>query len=129
LDVDAPHKSPLFDGSDTSLGSDGKYVPGRPDDVLVLPGFDEPVVIPPGTGGGCVEKGPFSDLVVRLGPFAIPEDRPLPVDPLDGREDNPRCLVRDNNKYPLRRWSTFRNVTELIWGYDNIREFQGVLVC
>lgn len=127
-DVDDPRLSPVFDGSDTSLGSDGASVPGRNDSVLVLPGFEEPVVVPPGTGGGCVEKGPFSDLEVRLGPFKIPEDRPLPVNPVDGREDNPRCLVRDLNVYPLRRWSTFKNLTDLIKGHDNIRDFHGALV-
>lgn len=126
--ADGPHRSPVFDGSDTSLGSDGEFVPNRPPDVLHLPGFSEPVIIPPGTGGGCVSRGPFSDLVVRLGPFPLDEERPLPVEPVEGRDDNPRCLVRDLNADPLRRWSTFRNVTELILGYDNIREFHGVLV-
>lgn len=128
LDVDGPHNSPLFDGSDTSLGSDGAFVPNRPPDVLDLVGHPEPVIIPPGTGGGCVYQGPFSDLVVRLGPFPPDPERPLPVYPIEGREDNPRCLVRDLNAEPLRRWSTFRNLTELILGYDNIRDFHGVLV-
>jgi tyrosinase len=128
LDVDGPHKSPVFDGSDTSLGSDGTFVPNRQPQVLPLPGFTEPVILPPGTGGGCVIKGPFSDLLVRLGPFPPDPDRFLPVEPVEGRGNNPRCLVRDLNADPLRRWSTFRNVTELILGYDNIRDFQGELV-
>ncbi|KAK3379065.1 hypothetical protein B0T24DRAFT_654995 [Lasiosphaeria ovina] len=45
--------SPLFDGSATSLGSDGVAVKQRGH---------------PGTGGGCIASGPSSDLVVRLGP-------------------------------------------------------------
>ncbi|GAB1316771.1 Tyrosinase copper-binding domain-containing protein [Madurella fahalii] len=127
LDVDGPHKSPLFDGSDTSLGSDGTFVPNRPPEVLNLIGFPEPVILQPGTGGGCVFQGPFSDLVVRLGPFPPDPERPLPVNPVEGREENPRCLDRDLNAEPLRRWSTFRNVTELILGHDNIRDFHGWL--
>jgi tyrosinase len=129
LDVGGPHASPLFDGSDTSLGSDGVFVPGRPPYELFLPWFTEPLVYPTGTGGGCVKRGPFSDLLVRLGPFEFGGPTPLPVDPVDGREDNPRCLERDLNAWPLNKWSSFRNVTKLILGYDNIREFQGVLVC
>ncbi|KXX81014.1 hypothetical protein MMYC01_202156 [Madurella mycetomatis] len=125
--VDALRLSPVFDGSDTSLWSDGAFVPGRNDSVLVFPGFGKPVVIPLGTGGGCVEKGPFSDLVVRLGPFKIPEDRPLLVNPVDGREENLRCLVRDPNVYPLRRWSSFKNSADLIKGRGNIRDFHGAL--
>ncbi|KAL2268504.1 hypothetical protein VTJ83DRAFT_3350 [Remersonia thermophila] len=63
LDVDAPHLSPVFDGSDTSLGSDGIFIPDRPPTALDLIGFSKPVIIPPGTGGGCVKEGPFSDMV------------------------------------------------------------------
>ncbi|KAL1840823.1 hypothetical protein VTJ49DRAFT_7722 [Mycothermus thermophilus] len=127
LDVDAPHLSPVFDGSDTSLGSDGAFIPNRPPRVLDFIGFDEPTIIPPGTGGGCVMKGPFSDMVVRLGPIDVLPGEPIPSHPEEGREENPRCLERDLNADPLRRWNTFRNVTELILGYRTIREFQGTL--
>jgi tyrosinase len=128
LDADNPRKSPVFDGSDTSLGSDGEFIPGREPQVLDFPGFDEPLILPPGTGGGCVMKGPFSDMVVRLGPYNIDPRDPLPVHPIEGREDNPRCLDRDLNSWALRRWSTFHNTTTMILRHDRIREFHGELV-
>ena len=44
-----PLKSAVFDGSDTSMGGNGYFIPGRND---TTPG-------PPGQGGGCIETGPF----------------------------------------------------------------------
>jgi len=49
--------SPLFDGSDTSLGGNGEYIPhgGTP-----VRAFGLEVDLPPGTGGGNVTTGPFA---------------------------------------------------------------------
>ncbi|KAK4195695.1 hypothetical protein QBC40DRAFT_235916 [Triangularia verruculosa] len=128
LDENNVRGSPLFDGSDTSIGSDGIFIPGRPDFILDIIGGPNPepvrVVFPPGTGGGCIERGPFKDTVVRLGPFPL-DGTPWTNETVYG--NNPRCLDRDLNTNPIKRWSTFRNSTELILSYDNIREFQGFL--
>ncbi|KAK4183975.1 Grixazone synthase [Podospora australis] len=121
LDINGPHLSPVFDGSDASLGSDGIFIPNQPDRVIhFTPTLS--VVIPPGTGGGCVASGPFSDFTIRLGIFSNLTG--MPVEPVDGRGDNPRCLERDLNGNPLRRWSSFRNTTEVILSHDNIWDFQ-----
>jgi tyrosinase len=113
LDVNAPHLSPIFDGSDTSMSGDGEFVPGGPL-VLQIPGNSEPISLAKGTGGGCVKTGPFKDMVVRLGPITQP----------DPTADNPRCLKRDLNADAGKRFSSFRNTTDLIVNSPNIEIFR-----
>jgi len=48
--------SPLFDGSDTSIGGQGAYVPHASN-----------VWRPAGTGGGCIASGPFVGMQINLG--------------------------------------------------------------
>jgi tyrosinase len=112
-DVNSPRDSPIFDGSDTSLGSDGEFVPGGPL-VIAVPGSPEPVSLAKGTGGGCVFAGPFKDMTVRLGPISQP----------DPTQDNPRCLKRDLNPDAGQRFSSFRNTTDLILNSNNIETFR-----
>ncbi|KAK4182130.1 Grixazone synthase [Podospora australis] len=124
LDIAGPHLSPLFDGSDASLGSDGTYIPNRPPLVFNLtgPAFE----VPPGTGGGCVHTGPFSDQVVRLGPFpSLATGLNFPLDE-SGLVGNPRCLDRDLNSYSIEKWASFKNTTELILhpAHRTIKYFQ-----
>ncbi|KAK4196119.1 hypothetical protein QBC40DRAFT_287894 [Triangularia verruculosa] len=122
LDIAGPHLSPVFDGSDTSLGGDGEFIPNRqPFKIPFIDPLTPEIIVQPGTGGGCVTTGPFVDHRVRLGPFNMTET--FPVEPEDGREDNPRCLLRDLNKGGIERWASFRNSTELILGYDDIFGF------
>jgi len=47
-------KSPIFDGSETSLGGNGEAVTHSGHAVGAAG-----VVVPAGTGGGCVSTGPF----------------------------------------------------------------------
>lgn len=58
--------SPLFDGSATSLSSNGVYDANAPD-VIVSGG----VSLGRGTGGGQVYAGPFVNHTLHLGPFAF----------------------------------------------------------
>ncbi|KAL2193816.1 tyrosinase-like protein [Corynascus similis CBS 632.67] len=112
-DVEAPHLSPIFDGSDTSMSGDGEFVPGGPLE-LQIPGNAEPVVLAKGTGGGCVTTGPFANMTVRLGPITQP----------DPTADNPRCLKRDLNADAGKRFSSFRNTTDLIVNSPTIEYFR-----
>ena len=113
LDANNPHASPIFDGSDTSLGSDGAFVAGPPV-TLQIPGNVNPIILAKGTGGGCVTTGPFKDMTVHLGPITQP----------DPTADNPRCLKRDLNADSGKRFASFRNTTDLITGSPNIEIFR-----
>lgn len=58
--ADDPVNSPMFDGSETSMGGNG-----APSEYAGVPqGFPKPYnMIPAGGGGGCVTEGPFKEYV------------------------------------------------------------------
>ncbi|OLN83361.1 Tyrosinase 2 [Colletotrichum chlorophyti] len=127
LDVDDPAASPLFDGSATSLGSDGAAIPH--DGLRLRQSFSQNlIVLPPGTGGGCIKTGPFANMTVHIGPANLPQygtEQPFSVaNPL---LDVPRCLKRDLNKYVASSYTSFRNSTSLILLQKNIQEFTTLL--
>ncbi|KAK2764582.1 hypothetical protein FQN54_009277 [Arachnomyces sp. PD_36] len=121
-------RSTLFDGSETSLGSNGASVPDRPPWTItpeesnqlnreIPPG----ATIPRGSGGGCIEKGPFANTQVYLGPF------PPPIIssglPPNWTEPNPQCLTRDLNDWALRTFNDATRVDSLL-SATNIEDFQ-----
>ncbi|KAK3689443.1 tyrosinase-like protein [Podospora appendiculata] len=127
FDVNSLRDSPVFDGSDTSLGSNGAYFKHEGIHIPTpQPGVT--VDLGPGTGGGCVFKGPFKDLVVTLGPVNLPiygsYNATSAANPF---ADNPRCLKRDLNIESLQRFSSFRNTTELILNQKTVEWFQGTM--
>ncbi|KAL2120347.1 hypothetical protein VTJ04DRAFT_4373 [Mycothermus thermophilus] len=106
------HNSPVFDGSDTSFSGDGEFIPDKPNlelgGGLGLP----PLILPAGTGGGCVTSGPFKDMVVNLGPVSLD----LPGGLVGANPDgplawNPRCLKRDLTDWINQR---FANATSVL---------------
>ncbi|EME86657.1 uncharacterized protein MYCFIDRAFT_210572 [Pseudocercospora fijiensis CIRAD86] len=115
-DFDAPQDSPLFSGDEYSMGSNGKFVAGRADTWLAA----QDITYPPGTGGGCVQKGPFSKYVVNLGPLDLPNTSNVN----SSFEHNPRCLERDINPWFSRRYNTYQNVTELVLNQIYVEDFQ-----
>lgn len=70
------------------MGSNGAYIPNR--NGTAISAFGLHLLIPPGTGGGCVTTGPFKNHTTNLGPVAY-----APQGPNGGLGYNPRCLVRD----------------------------------
>ena len=70
------------------MGSNGQVIPNRGN--ISVSAFGINLALPPGTGGGCIEAGPFANTTVNLGPFAL-----KPTGPENGLGYNPRCLVRD----------------------------------
>lgn len=81
--------SPMFDGSATSLGSNGVYDP--------VPAGTYGAGLPGGTGGGCVAAGPFANHTVYFQPLSFDL-----VSSGSGLPDNwtapdPGCLTRDLN--------------------------------
>lgn len=116
LDAAAPQKSPLFNGDSFSMGSNGVFVPNRTYTYLGL----QEVNFPPGTGGGCVHRGPFRNYTVNLGPLDSPYNNNV-ESPFD---HNPRCLIRDLNPWFSRRYNTYTNVTDLLLDGIQIEHFQ-----
>lgn len=97
----------MFDGSDSSLGTNGEYIPNKPDLTFVGTNF----TIPAGSGGGCVMSGPFSNYTVNVGP---------------GMQYtyNPRCLKRDLNQLIAETWTNAAEIVDLIVNYNDIVSFQ-----
>ncbi|KAL8686040.1 MAG: hypothetical protein Q9224_005571 [Gallowayella concinna] len=108
-----PASSPVFDGSDSSLGSNGEYFPHG---ATVLEAFGLQLRLPGGTGGGPVYKGPFANFTVNLGltppdpepsevvALSIPTNATVPVEnrlltvvAKSALDYNPRPLTRDIN--------------------------------
>ncbi|KAI1126875.1 hypothetical protein F5Y10DRAFT_293325 [Nemania abortiva] len=91
-----PWNSPLLNGNASSIGGNGDPDPAYKG--VPQPGRT-PNIIASGGGGGCVTKGPFSDMVVSLGPTNMAMGVGLPKNPrADGTGSNKRCLRRDVNK-------------------------------
>jgi tyrosinase len=127
LDAQNMTASPVFDGSDLSLGGDGDYVPHE-GMILQQVGVNLTLPLPPGTGGGCVTKGPFGNLTIRLGPVVLPQYGSATVisaaNPLG---DNLRCLRRDLNSKVAERFSKFSNSTSLLLDWDSVEYFQAYM--
>ncbi|KAK4506143.1 hypothetical protein PRZ48_004108 [Zasmidium cellare] len=118
-DWEAPQDSPLFNGDAYSLGSNGKFVAGRGSTWLA----QQDVTYPAGTGGGCVETGPFSKYTVNLGPLDLPNANNVN----SSFEYNPRCLERDINPWFSKNYNTYDNLTSLILEEIYIEDFQWLM--
>ncbi|KAG4414580.1 hypothetical protein IFR04_012278 [Cadophora malorum] len=118
-----PINSPVFDGSDSSIGGNGDYAPHNCTNGLPT-GLN---CIPAGAGGGCVTKGPFKNMKVNLGPVSPT----LAIEGLTasfpGSDYNPRCLRRDVSPWVSSRWSTDKNSSDLITDNTDIGSFQTVM--
>jgi len=110
LDCGQMDKSPVFDGSEYSLGGNGEFVPNH---RAAIGGAKA------GTGGGCIKKGPFSNFTVNLG---LGTSGTMSRDPLGY---NPRCIKRDLNDDVCRRWASLRNTTDIVMYAPTIAVFQG----
>ncbi|KAL2161003.1 hypothetical protein VTH06DRAFT_8716 [Thermothelomyces fergusii] len=115
--ADDPESSPVFDGSDTSLGGNGEYIEHG------ATGF-----VPAGNGGGCVKSGPFKDMIIHLGPVApMIQPAPPPNPRPDGYGDNPRCLRRDMSSQLTRQYARTDIIVDLITSSADIGTFQTVM--
>lgn len=96
--------SAVFDGSEYSLSSDGAPVGDAP--IALGP----MLIIPHGTGGGCIESGPFADWTATLGyidPLVLAQGLPLPA---NAYAYNASCLYRDLNSYVAQTWTNYTEV-------------------
>ena len=74
----------------------------------------DPNPVPGRTGGGCIQSGPFKDLIVNLGP-------------LNSLAYNPRCLTRDFSPYFAERYSGANNTQFCMSHEDYGSFFRGVM--
>lgn len=108
--------SAIFDGSETSIGSNGQPDPNAKPYELT-PG----VFVPHGTGGLCVERGPFANTTVNFGPF--PNSAILQGLPANWKQPNKRCLTRDINPTIIGGFLNAARITQL-QASENIAVFQ-----
>ncbi|KAH8888541.1 Di-copper centre-containing protein [Thozetella sp. PMI_491] len=109
----SPETSPLFDGSDTSIGGNGEYIPH--DGPIITPpegigGGD--IQLPAGTGSGNVTTGAFANMTVTLGPVGGLKD--TPAGPDGGLGSNPRTLKRDLGGAMNTRYANYTTVWNLL---------------
>ncbi|KAG4436158.1 hypothetical protein IFR05_008362 [Cadophora sp. M221] len=112
-----PESSPIFDGSDTSMSGNGQKVSHKATSVG-----------PAQNGGGCVQKGPFANMTVHLGPVSPIADPAPPKNPrTDGYGSNPRCLRRDIGPYLCKNQATPALIAQLINNAKSIGPFQDTM--
>ncbi|CAG8958332.1 hypothetical protein HYFRA_00000689 [Hymenoscyphus fraxineus] len=115
-----PLNSPLFDGSEYSLGGNGENMNYPP---TCVPNCQNPnLVIPSGVGGGCITTGPFKNYTLTLGPVSPTSwavnasSNPFAY--------NPRCLRRDISQYVSSHSTTARLMYETIVNHEDLYGFQ-----
>ncbi|KAF7596004.1 hypothetical protein BBP40_003783 [Aspergillus hancockii] len=113
--------SPALDGSATSLSGNGNYDPHEQDLCNV-----KGECLPRGTGGGCLNSGPFKDFQVHMKPLNDTNARPYAPIPLSAYDYRPRCLSRSLNPYVV---TLFNNQTliDRMQAAPNIDEFLRVM--
>ncbi|OIW32818.1 Di-copper centre-containing protein, partial [Coniochaeta ligniaria NRRL 30616] len=119
-------KSPIFDGSDTSMSGNSVYQGARPDYALGASTGLPPLYLPAGTGGGCVTSGPFKDIKVNLGPVALdlPGGAVAGGGPGPGLAYNPRCLSCDLKSAVVKKFADYATIRHNIIKPTNINDFQ-----
>ncbi|KAL2062516.1 hypothetical protein VTL71DRAFT_6782 [Oculimacula yallundae] len=115
-----PSKSPVFDGSATSLSGNGAFLLHNGS----LAGTGN-IFLPSEQGGGCVTSGPFKNMLVNLGPVSPAQDGV--VKSSSNFAYNPRCLKRDLSTKASSTWLKMSNILSLILKSPDILTFQNTM--
>ena len=89
---------------------------------VTLPGGPLPrqvLVRPAGSGGGCIEGGPFANYTIHIDGISVTGDGASSITVFS----RPRCIVRDFFLPALSQTSSYENVTELILNSDSMVDF------
>jgi tyrosinase len=105
------------------MSGNGEFIPGRGNVVLGGNGLPE-ILIPAGSGGGCVTSGPFKNMTVNLGPVSLGLPGGATEANGDGLGYNPRCLKRDLTDYVNKRFANASSVVNLILKPKDVYDFQ-----
>jgi tyrosinase len=105
------------------MSGNGEFIPGRGNVVLGGNGLPE-ILIPAGTGGGCVTSGPFKNMTVNLGPVSLGLPGGATEANGDGLGYNPRCLKRDLTDYANQRFANASSVVNQILKPKEVYDFQ-----
>ncbi|KAF2708625.1 Di-copper centre-containing protein [Pleomassaria siparia CBS 279.74] len=116
-------KSPILDGSDTSMSGNGEFIPDAGNIVVGGDGLSE-ISFPAGSGGGCVTSGPFKNMTVNLGPVSESVPGGGTISNGDGLSYNPRCLKRDLTDFVNQRFANATGVVDLIVKPQDVETFQ-----
>ncbi|KAB8236503.1 tyrosinase family protein [Aspergillus alliaceus] len=121
FDADNLFASPVFDGSPTSLSGNGAYDPNEQP-----PCGPSGVCLPRGTGGGCVQSGPFKNFQVHLGPFNASLAQSYAPIPANAFDYKPRCLTRSFNPYFISNYNNQSTIDKML-AARNMVEFLSVM--
>ncbi|KAF2138744.1 uncharacterized protein K452DRAFT_276472 [Aplosporella prunicola CBS 121167] len=115
--------SAIFDGSETSLSGNGAPIANQ--GYVNISSSDVPVILPHGTGGGCVTSGPFVNYTVNLGPLSLSITNGSSIGSLkDQFAWNPRCLKRDLTNEVNQRFANKTSVEDLLLKTHDVYDFQ-----
>ncbi|ETS77744.1 hypothetical protein PFICI_09806 [Pestalotiopsis fici W106-1] len=112
--------SPMFDGSETSLGSNGAYDPDS-GDVYSTPGG---TILPHGTGGGPIVSGPFANHTVNF--QKMPFELVFSGLPANWTVPDPHLMTRDLNNYGVQTYCNQSDI-DYVLSSENITIFQSVI--
>jgi tyrosinase len=108
--------SPVFNGDEYSMSGDGDFVDSGP--VVLSPALS----IPHGSGGGCVNSGPFAGWSTTMAPIStgvIIQGLPLPPTAFQLNES---CLTRDLNTFAAQKWTNYTALYNCLEA-ESLKEF------
>lgn len=116
----------MVDGSEYSMGGNGKFIPNEGDIVIGANQGLPPIVLPHGAGGGCLESGPFGNMSVNLGPVSlnVPGRNDTVTNPNGTLSYNPRCLKRDLTDEVNTKYCNATANLDLLVNNDNVYDFE-----